>query len=71
MKIPGVGPICALTFYATVGEPHRFARSETIGSYFGLAPTLRQSGQTSRIRRISKMGNKAARTLLVSASSSS
>jgi transposase len=68
MEIPGVGPICALTFYAAVGEPDRFARSADIGSYLGLTPRLHQSGLTSRPGRISKMGNKAARTLLVRAS---
>lgn len=67
MEIPGVGPICALTFYAAVDDPHRFARSADIGSYFGLAPRLHQSGLTSRKAGISKMGNKAVRSLLVHA----
>jgi transposase len=67
MEIPGVGPICALNFYAAVGDPHRFLRSSDIGSYFGLAPRLHQSGLTYRIGRISKMGNKAVRALLVHA----
>lgn len=67
MQIPGVGPLCALSFYATVGEPGRFARSGDVGSYLGLAPTLHQSGVSLRAGRISKMGNKAARSLLVQA----
>jgi transposase len=65
MEIPGVGPFCALTFYATVGDPHRFQRSANVGAYFGLAPRLRQSGLTTRPDRISKMGNSAMRSLLV------
>ena len=68
MEIPGVGPLCALTFFASVDDPHRFRRSSDIGSYFGLAPRLRQSGLMRRVGRISKMGNKPARTLLVRAS---
>jgi transposase len=68
MEIPGVGPICSLTFYATVGEPHRFRRSADIGPYFGLTPLLHQSGLTTRLGRISKMGNRAMRALLVHAS---
>jgi transposase len=68
MEIPGVGPICALTFYATVGEPHRFRRAGDVGSYFGLTPQIRQSGLTARVGRISKMGNAAMRGLLVQAS---
>jgi transposase len=67
MAIPGVGPICALTFYAAVGEPHRFRRSSLIGPYLGLTPKLRQSGLSLRQGRISRMGNVAARTLLVQA----
>jgi transposase len=61
MEIPGVGPICALTFYAIVSEPNRFRRSADIGSYFGLTPLIRQSGLKSTTGRISKMGNKAVR----------
>lgn len=67
MEIPGVGPICALTFYAAIDDPYRFTRSKEVGSYFGLAPKLRQSGLTSRTARISKMGNKSVRSLLVHA----
>jgi transposase len=70
MEIPGVGPICALTFYAAVAEPHRFSRSGDIGSYLGLAPRLHRSGLTTSPGRISKMGNKAARVLLITASTS-
>jgi transposase len=67
MEIPGVGPLCALTFYAAVDDPHRFLRSSDIGSYFGLAPRIRESGLTSKKSRISKMGNKSVRSLLVHA----
>lgn len=68
MAIPGIGPICALTFYAAVGDPDRFARCANIGAYFGLAPRIHQSGLTSRRGRISRMGSKAMRSLLVQAS---
>lgn len=67
MEIPGVGPICALTFYVAVDDPHRFSRATDVGSYFGLAPRIRQSGLTTRKARISKMGNKSVRSLLVHA----
>jgi transposase len=70
MEIPGVGPVCALSFYAAVGEPHRFGRCADIGAYFGLTPKLHQSGLTVRPGRISKMGNKAVRALLVHAATS-
>lgn len=64
MQIPGVGPICALTFYATIGEPHRFLRSSDIGPYLGLTPKSYQSGLTLKSGRVSRMGNSALRGLL-------
>ena len=67
MEIPGVGTLCALTFYAAVDDPHRFSHSADVGSYFGLAPRLHESGLTMRKARISKMGNKNVRSLLVHA----
>ena len=69
MDIPGVGPICALTYYAAVDDPHRFSRSTDIGSYFGLAPRLHESGLIAKKSRISKMGNPHVRGLLVQAAS--
>ena len=68
MEIPGIGPICALTFFATVGEPHRFRKSADIGPYLGLTPRMFQSGLTQRVGRISKLGSRAMRTLLVHSS---
>ena len=43
MTVPGVGPIVALTFRATVDQAQRFARSKTVGAHFGLAPRRFQS----------------------------
>jgi len=68
MEIPGVGPLCALTFYAVVSDPNRFSRSADVGSYLGLTPRVDQSGLMLKRGRISKMGNTAARTLLVRSS---
>jgi transposase len=69
MEIPGVGPLCALTFHAAVDNPDRFSRSTDIGSYFGLAPRVHESGLTSKKARISKMGNKSVRSMLVRSAS--
>lgn len=70
MEIPGVGQNCALTFYSAIGDPHRFKSSRDVGAYLGLTPSIHQSGLTSRAGRISKMGNKGARTALVQSSMS-
>ncbi len=68
MEIPGIGPICALTFTAAIDEPHRFKKAVTVGSYLGLTPRLHQSGLSSKTGRISRMGNREVRHLFVQAS---
>ena len=68
MEIPRIGPICALTFFATVSEPHRFKRTSDIGPYLGLTPRLNNSGMIKRSGRISHMGHPATRGLLIQSS---
>ena len=67
MTVPGVGPVVALTFRATVDQPQRFARSKAVGAHFGLAPSRFQSGETDRDGRISKCGDALMRTALYEA----
>lgn len=67
LEIPGVGPITALAFYSAIEDPHRFRRNADIGAYFGLAPRIRQSGQSQTRVRISKLGDRLTRTYLTSA----
>jgi len=64
MGIPGVGAICAISFYTAVEDPDRFQRSQDVGPYLGLTPRIHQSGTVSRFGRISKSGNKLTRSHL-------
>ena len=64
MTIPGVGPITALSFIASVDDPTRFASSRNLGAYFGLTPRAFQSGVSSRSGRISHRGNSDVRKAL-------
>src|SRR3954453_22287858 len=57
MTVPGVGPVVALTFRATVDQAQRFARSKTVGAHFGLAPRRFQSGEMDYDGRVSKCGD--------------
>ena len=57
MSVPGMGPITALTFTASVEDPHRFARSEDVGAYAGLAPRRSKSGERDVRGSISKASN--------------
>jgi transposase len=65
LQIRGVGPITALTFVLTIGEPGRFAKSRTVGAYLGLVPAQRSSGESNPQLRISKEGDPYLRRLLV------
>ena len=67
MTVPGVGPIVALTFQATVDQPQRFARSKTVGAHFGLTPRRLQSGETDYDGRISRCGDVMMRSMLYEA----
>jgi len=64
MTVPGVGPLVALTFRATVDVPTRFMRSRTVGAHFGLTPRKQQSGEVDRSGRISRWGDAMMRSLL-------
>ena len=65
LKIPGVGPICALSFYSAVDDPSRLHRPADVGSYFGMVPTLKQSGNVLCRSRISRAGDRLTRVHLV------
>lgn len=67
MTVPGVGPLVALTFRATVDVPTRFRRSRTVGAHFGLTPRKQQSGEVDRSGRISRWGDAMMRNLLYEA----
>ena len=51
MSVPGVGPIRALAFRATIDRPERFRRSRDVGAHLGLTPTRYQSGETDIVGR--------------------
>src|SRR5476649_2008895 len=57
MTVPGVGPVVALTYRATVDVPARFRNSKAVGAVFGLTPTQHQSGESKRHGAISKCGD--------------
>ncbi|MGY4626469.1 IS110 family RNA-guided transposase [Bradyrhizobium sp. USDA 4486] len=71
MTVPGVGPVVALSFKVGVDDPHRFARSRTVGAHFGLTPKRHQSGTSIDFEgRISKQGDISVREALCEAAAS-
>ena len=67
MTIPGVGPVVALTFRATVDVPARFRNSRAVGAVLGLTPCKHQSGESDRTGAISKCGDEMMRVMLYEA----
>ncbi len=67
MTVPGVGPLTALTFRATIDRPERFRRSRDVGAHLGLTPRRYQSGETDVQGGISRCGDELARTALYEA----
>jgi transposase len=67
MTIPGVGPVVALTYRATVDVPARFRNSKAVGAVFGLTPSKYQSGEVNRTGGISRCGDEMMRVMLYEA----
>jgi len=70
MSAPGVGPVTALAYMATIEDPHRFKKSRQVGSYLGLTPSVYQSGEVCYHGRITKHGDPMLRSYLVEAANS-
>jgi transposase len=70
MTVPGVGPVVALTYRATVDVPARFRNSKAVGAVFGLTPSKYQSGQNERTGGISRCGDQMMRMMLYEAAQS-
>src|SRR5512141_671521 len=64
-QVKGVGTLSALPFLLTLEDAHRFRQSRDVGSYLGLQPGRRNSGQSEPQMHISKEGDPYLRTLLV------
>jgi transposase len=67
MTVPGVGPVVALTYRATVDMPARFRNSKAVGAVFGLTPAKYQSGEINWSGRISRCGDEMMRVMLYEA----
>ena len=67
MTVPGVGPVVALAYRATVDVPARFRNSKAVGAVFGLTPAKHQSGESEHSGRISRCGDEMIRTMLYEA----
>ena len=67
MTVPGIGPITALAFKATIDDPARFTRSRSVGAYVRLTSRRHASGEVDWAGRISKCGDGMLRSYLFEA----
>src|SRR5499427_1830238 len=67
MTVPGVGPLVALSYRATVDVPARFRKSKSVGAVLGLTPARDQSGESDRPGAISRCGDEMMQTTLYEA----
>jgi transposase len=63
--IPGVGIITATALSATVTDPSAFRSGREFAAFLGLVPRQNSSGGKERLGRVSKMGDRYLRKLLV------
>jgi transposase len=64
-SIKGIGARAAAVFLSSVGNVHDFESADKLAAYFGMVPRVSQSNETDHRGRITKRGNKLARTTLV------
>ncbi len=65
VSIAGFGPITASALTASVQDASSFARPRELAASLGLTPKQNSSGGKQRLGRVSKMGNRYLRKLLV------
>lgn len=66
-SVPGVGPVTAIRFVATIDDVSRFASSHQLESYLGLVPGENSSSERKHRLSITKAGCPALRRTLVQA----
>ena len=65
MTIPGVGPICAMAIQAFAPPMESFRCGRDFSAWLGLVPRQHSTGGKPQLGRISKMGQRDLRRLLV------
>jgi transposase len=63
--IPGVGPVTASAVAATIGSGRQFKSGREFAAWLGLTPRNHSSGGKERLGKITKMGDRYLRQLIV------
>ena len=65
MAIPGIGPLLASAFVASVPDPRVFTTGRDLSAWIGLTPRQHSSGNAIRLGHISRAGNRFLREMLI------
>lgn len=65
LSVKGIGSLSAAILLSAIGPVQDFADPGKLAAYFGLVPRVEQSNQSEHHGRITRRGNKLARTTLV------
>jgi len=65
MTLPGIGPITATAIAALAPPAETFARGRDFSAWLGLTPLQKSTGGKQQLGRISKMGERSIRRLLI------
>ena len=65
MTIPGIGPIAATAIAALAPAMETFRRGRDFAAWLGLTPKQKSTGGKTKLGRISKMGERTLRRLLI------
>jgi len=63
MRVPGIGLIRAMTFYAIIDTPHRFADNRKLWSYCGIGLAQRTSDKGRGPVHLTRYGNRVLKNL--------
>jgi transposase len=67
MSVPGINLVTGAGILSAIGDVTRFPEKKKLAAYFGVVPSTKQSGDSSRNGRITKQGRAEARWLLIEA----
>ena len=70
MSVPGIGPIISSAMVAAIGAGDAFTKGRDFAAWLGLAPLQHSTGGKQKLGRISKMGERTIRRLLIIGGSS-
>ena len=65
MTMPGIGPVTAVSIAVLAAPPEMFSKGRDFAAWVGLAPRQHSTGGRTRLGKISKMGQRDLRRLLI------